>query len=170
MAAEHLLALGHRRIATISGVLALGCSQERIAGYRAALEAAGLAIDPDLIREGDFRYEAGYRETCELLDLPEPPTGIFTGNDMQAVGALNALRARGIPVPGGMSLVGFDDVEIAALISPALTTVRQPLAQMGAFAAAMLLRLIAGEHLDSNRVELSTELVVRESSGPPRAA
>lgn len=167
MATEHLLSLGHRRIATISGSPALGCSQERLAGYRAALGAAGLAIDPDLIREGDFLYDAGYRETCALLDLPEPPTAIFTGNDMQAIGALSALRARGIATPGGMSLVGFDDVEPAALISPALTTVRQPLAQMGAFAATMLLRLVAGEQLGSNRVELATDLVIRASSGPP---
>ena len=169
MACEHLLALGHRRIATISGTPALGCSQERLSGYRAALEAAAVPIDPALIRIGDFRYEAGYRETLALLDLPEPPTAIFAGNDMQAVGALNALRARGVSVPAQMSVVGFDDVDIGARISPSLTTVRQPLAQMGSFAATMLLQLIAGEPLATSRIELATELIVRESSAPPGA-
>jgi LacI family transcriptional regulator len=169
-ATEYLLTLGHRRVAIISGTAALGCSQERLSGYRAALEAAGLPVDPSLCRQGDFRYEDGYREACALLDLPEPPTAIFAGNDMQAVGALNALRARGISVPADMSIVGFDDVEIATLVTPALTTIRQPLAQMGAFAAAMLLLLIAGEPLGSNRVELATELVVRESCAAPRPA
>jgi LacI family transcriptional regulator len=170
MATEYLLSLGHRRIATISGTPVLGCSQERVSGYRAALEAAGVTLDPDLCRVGNFHYEAGYRETCALLDLPEPPTAIFAGNDMQAVGALNALRARGLSCPDDVSIVGFDDVEIAALISPALTTVRQPLAEMGTFAATMLLRLIVEEVLGTNRVELSTELIVRDSCAPPGAS
>lgn len=170
MATEYLLSLGHRRIATISGTPALGCSQERVAGYRAALAAAGVPVDPDLCREGDFQYGAGYRAACALLEVPEQPTAIFAGNDMQAVGALHALRARGLACPDDVSIVGFDDVEIVSLISPALTTVRQPLAQMGTFAATMLLRLIAGEDLGTNRVELATDLVVRESCAPPRAA
>jgi LacI family transcriptional regulator len=170
VATEYLLSLGHRRIATISGRLALGCSRERISGYRAALEAAGVPVDPALIREGDFRSETGYRETCALLDLSEPPTAIFAGNDMQAVGAMNAVRRQGLSVPADVSIVGFDDLEIAALINPSLTTVRQPLAQMAAFAATMLLQLIAGEPLGSNRVELATELIVRESCAAPRSA
>lgn len=169
MAAEYLLSLGHRRIATISGTPALGCSQERVSGYRAALEAARVPVDPDLCRMGNFQYEGGYRETCALLDLPEPPTALFAGNDMQAVGALNALWARGLSAPRDLSIVGFDDVEIASLISPALTTVRQPLAEMGAFAASMLLRLIGGEPLGSNRIELTTELIVRASCAAPPA-
>jgi LacI family transcriptional regulator len=169
MATEYLLSLGHRRIATISGMPALGCSRERLSGYRGALEAAGVPVDPDLCRVGNFQYEDGYRETCALLDLPDPPTALFAGNDMQAVGALNALWARGLSAPGDLSIVGFDDVEIASLISPALTTVRQPLAEMGAFAATMLLRMIAGEPLGSNRVELAAELIVRASCAAPRA-
>jgi LacI family transcriptional regulator len=168
VATEHLLSLGHRRIAIITGTPALGCSRERLSGYRAALEMAGVAFDPALCREGDFQYESGYRETCALLELSDPPTAIFASNDMQAIGALNALRARGMSVPRDMSIVGFDDLEIAALINPPLTTVRQPLAQMGSFAATMLLQLIEREPLGSSRIELATELIVRESSTRPR--
>lgn len=170
VATEYLLSLGHRRIAIITGTPALGCSRERLSGYRAALDAAGVPADPALCREGTFLYDAGYREAWALLDLPEPPTAIFASNDMQAVGAMNALRARGMSVPEDMSVVGFDDLEIAALINPSLTTIRQPLAQMGVFAATMLLRLIGGDSLGSNRIEVATELIVRESCAEPRAA
>ncbi len=169
-ATEYLLSLGHRRIACITGPPTLGCSRERLSGYKSALEAAGAPWSPELCREGDFLYEAGYRETCALLELEERPTAIFAGSDMQAVGALNALRARGVSVPHEMSIVGFDDLEIAALVNPALTTVRQPLAQMGAFAATMLLQLVAGEDPAGNRVELATELIVRQSCMAPRPA
>lgn len=166
-ATEHLLDLGHRRIGYIGGPPALGCSHQRLSGFRSALETAGVATDGDLVREGDFRYATGYRQTLGLLDLPVPPTAIFTGNDMQALGALRALRDRGISTPRQVSIVGFDDVPIAALALPSLTTVRQPLAKMGAFAVEMLLKLIAGEPLSSPRVELATCLVVRESTAPP---
>ena len=167
-AAEYLLSLGHRRIAMIGGVPAFGCSRERLAGYRDALEAAGIAFDPDLYRVGDLEYASGYRETCALLDLPAPPTAIFVANDVMAVAALKALFERGVSVPAEMSVVGFDDVEIAAWINPALTTVRQPLAEMGTFAATMLLQLIEGKPLASNRIELATELIVRKSCAAPR--
>jgi LacI family transcriptional regulator len=169
MATEYLLSLGHRRIAMIGGVPALGCSRERLAGYRDALDAAGIAFDPDLYRVGEFEYADGYRAACALLDIPAPPTAIFAANDVMALAALKALHDRGVAVPAEMSLVGFDDVEIAAWIIPALTTVRQPLAEMGAFAATMLLQLIEGKPLATNRVELATELMVRESCAAPRS-
>ncbi|HJT59617.1 MAG TPA: LacI family DNA-binding transcriptional regulator [Ktedonobacteraceae bacterium] len=166
MATEHLLSLGHRRIAIISGDSALRCSRDRIAGYRAALEDAGIAADPALIRPGAFIQQTGYEQTCALLDLPEPPTAIFAGSDTQAMGVYSALRARGFSVPGSMSVVGFDDVPIASIVTPALTTVRQPLVEMGRIATTMLLRQIAEEPLDSKRVELTTTLIVRESCAP----
>jgi LacI family transcriptional regulator len=169
-ATEHLLSLGHRRIAIISGDAALPCSRDRIAGYRAVLEDAGISIDPELIRPGAFTQETGYEQTCALLDLPEPPTAIFAGSDTQAMGVYSALRAHGLSIPDAMSVVGFDDVPLAAIVTPALTTVRQPLVEMGRVATTMLLRLIAEEPLDSMRVELTTNLVVRESSVPPRTA
>ena len=165
-ATEHLLSLGHRRIAIISGDAALPCSRDRIAGYRAALEDAGIPVDPALIRPGAFAQQTGYEQTCALLDLPEPPTAIFAGSDTQAMGVYAALRVRGLTVPDSMSVVGFDDVPIASIITPALTTVRQPLVEMGRVATTMLLRLIAEEPLDSKRVELTTTLIVRDSCAP----
>jgi len=164
LATEHLLSLGHRRIAVIGGDATLPCSRDRIAGYRAVLEEAGIPIDPALIRPGKFIQQTGYEQTMALLDLPEPPTAIFAGSDTQALGVYAALRERGLRVPDSISVVGFDDVPIASLITPTLTTVRQPLVEMGRVATTMLLRLIAEEPLDSKRVELATTLVVRESS------
>ena len=162
-ATEHLLSLGHQRIAVITGPPSLRCSQDRLAGYRAALDDAGIPIDPALIRSGAFVQETGYDQACALLELPEPPTAIFTGNDVQAMGAYSALRARGLRIPEDMSIIGFDDVAIASILMPALTTVRQPLVEMGRVGTTMLLHLIAGEPLDSTRVELTTTLTVRDS-------
>lgn len=162
-ATEHLISLGHRRIAIITGPPSIRCSHDRLAGYRAALDEAGIPIDPALIRSGTFLQEAGYEQACALLELSEPPTAIFAGNDMQAVGVYSALRARGMHIPDDMSIIGFDDLPIASILWPALTTVRQPLLEMGRVAATMLLRLIAGESLDSTRVELTTALNVRDS-------
>ncbi|HLZ56741.1 MAG TPA: LacI family DNA-binding transcriptional regulator [Ktedonosporobacter sp.] len=165
-ATEYLLSLGHRRIAVIGGKATMRPSRDRIAGYRVALEDAEIPVDPELIRTGDFHQQAGYEQTCALLDLPEPPTAIFAGNDMQAMGVYSALRARGLSVPDAMSVVGFDDVAFASVVTPALTTVRQPLVEMGRVGTTMLLRLIAGEPLDGIRVELTTNLVVRDSCRP----
>jgi len=166
-ATEHLLSLGHRRIAVIGGPVKFQCSVDRIAGYRSALEQAGVPFDPSLVRIGSFKQQAGYEQTQALLSLPHPPTAIFAGSDLQAVGAYSALRARGVAVPEEVSVIGFDDIMIAPMISPALTTVRQPLTEMGRIATTMLLRLIDGEPLDSIRVELPTTLVVRESCTSP---
>jgi LacI family transcriptional regulator len=166
-ATEYLLSLGHRRIAFIGGSPTLGCAQERASGFRAALEAAGLMPEPDLVRPGTFMHESGYEQTLALLDLPRPPTAIFAGNDTMAFGCYSALRERGVTVPDAISVVGFDDVLVAPLVIPPLTTVRQPLADMGRFAASMLQRLIDGRPLDAVRVELATSLVVRDSCAAP---
>jgi LacI family transcriptional regulator len=165
-ATEHLISLGHRRIAIITGPSSHRCSRDRIAGYRSALEDAGIPVDPTLIRPGGFNQSTGYEQACALLDLSEPPTAIFAGCDMQAMGVYNALHARGLSIPDSMSVVGFDDVAIASLVTPALTTVRQPLVEMGRVATTMLLRQISGEPLDSMRVELTTTLIIRDSSAP----
>jgi LacI family transcriptional regulator len=162
-ATEYLLSLGHRRIAVIGGGATVQCSIGRIAGYRSALEEAGVPIYPEYIRKGEFMQQTGYEQTCALLELPEPPTAIFAGSDLQAMGVYSALRARGIAIPDEISVVGFDDIPLAALVTPALTTVRQPLMEMGRVATTMLLHLIAQEPLDSMRVELATTLIVRES-------
>src|SRR6266516_391016 len=163
VAVEYLLSLGHRRIAMIAGPASLRCSLDRVAGYRAALEAAGIPIDPELIRPGDFRLQSGYTQTSALLALPHPPTAIFAGNDLQAMGVYKALYLRNVHVPEHMSVIGFDDIPLTTIVSPSLTTVRQPLFDMGRVATTMLLRLIAGVSLDSSRVLLPTTLITRES-------
>jgi LacI family transcriptional regulator len=166
VATEHLLGLGHRRIGAIAGPGDYLCSRARIDGYRSALEQAGLRFDPALIRNGDFQHEGGFVRGGELLALPSPPTAIFAGSDQQAFGLYEAARQRGLRVPQDLSVVGFDDLPVARWVSPPLTTVRQPLAEMGRAAAQMLGSLIEGTPLRSGRVELSTELIVRESTAP----
>lgn len=166
-ATEYLLALGHRRIAALLGPADFPCNQDRLAGYRAALETAGLAVDPELIRHGSWHVEPTHTEMLALSSLPEPPTAIFVGNDEQAFGVYRAVNERGLRVPDQLSVVGFDDMPYAAWMTPALTTIRQPLTEMGRVATNMLLRLIAGEPVDNIRVSLSTPLVRRESCAPP---
>jgi DNA-binding LacI/PurR family transcriptional regulator len=166
-ATRHLTDLGHRGIAIISGPEGMLCSRARLDGYRGALESAGLPSDPALVRYGDFRHESGYVQAGSLLELPSPPTAIFAGSDQQAYGACEAARERGLRIPQDLSIVGFDDLSVSRWFSPPLTTVRQPLAEMGALAARMLLRLARGDVLETRRIELATELVVRESTAPP---
>jgi LacI family transcriptional regulator len=167
-AIEYLISLGHRRIGIITGPLHLMTSRARLAGYREALERAGIPVDPALICEGNYLLGDGVQQTYALLEQPDPPTAIFAGNDAQAAGVYQALYHRNIRIPDAMSVIGFDDVMYTAQMSPPLTTIHQPLAEMGKMAANMLLRLIDGQRLDSNHVELSTSLVVRESCAVPR--
>ena len=167
-ATEHLVELGHRRIAVVGGPQDYLCSRARIDGYRAALERAGLVVDPELVRHGDFRHEGGYDRAVELLALPDPPTAIFAGSDEQAFGVMEAARICGLSVPGDLSVVGFDDLPMARWSSPPLTTVRQPLADMGRMAGRMLRQLIDASPLDTQRVELATSLVPRASTSAPR--
>jgi LacI family transcriptional regulator len=166
-ATEHLVSLGHRRIGLIAGPKHLLCSRARLDGYRAALEAAGVAVDPALIQQGDFMHESGFAGAAALLDLPEPPTAIFASSDTMALGAYEAARLRGVRVPDDVSVMGFDDLPESRWSSPPLTTVRQPLAEMGVLAARTALRLAQGEQIETPRVELATALVVRDSTAPP---
>jgi LacI family transcriptional regulator len=128
----------------------------------------GIAVDRALVRHGDFRHEGGFRCGGKLLDLDSRPTAIFSGNDQQALGVYEAARQRGLRIPQDLSVVGFDDLPVARWVSPPLTTVRQPLAEMGRAAAQMLGELIENRPLDTRRMELSTELITRESTGPAR--
>jgi DNA-binding LacI/PurR family transcriptional regulator len=166
MATEYLLSLGHRRIATISGIPSHLTSKARIAGYRSALEAAGIVPETELIRQGDFGHTSGYSQTNALLALAEPPTAIVAGCDIQATGIYRALSEHGMQVPYDMSIIGFDDIPSSEWMSPPLTTIRQPLREMGSIAVDLLLQQIAGEPLKSLRVELATSLVVRQSCAP----
>lgn len=167
-ATEHLIGLGHRRIAAIGGTPTLLCSRARIDGYRAAHDHHGITADPNLVRHGDFHHEGGFVQALELLNLDDPPTAFFAGSDQQAFGVIQAARVRGLRVPDDVSVVGFDDLPVARWSSPPLTTVVQPLAEMGRTAARMLLRMVAGQPLGSRRVELATQLVIRETTAPPR--
>lgn len=167
-ATEHLLALGHRRIGAIAGPPGWYATEERLIGFRAALAEAGILSDPSLIVYSDWRIPRGTEAAEELLSLPEPPTAIFAFNDNVAIGALNAARKRGLAVPDDLSVVGFDDTFQAQIVTPMLTTVRQPLAEMGRTGVSLLTRIIEGQRVDALRMELSTTLVVRESTAPPR--
>lgn len=166
-ATRHLVELGHRRIAVISGPADVLCSRARIDGYRSAHEEAGLTVDPALVRYGDFHVNGGYEHAKALLALPDRPTAIFAGSDMQALGVLRAARDLDLQVPSDLSVVGYDDLPLTEWIGPALTTVNQPLLDMATTATTMLLELAHGQDPPLRRVELATELVVRESTAPP---
>ncbi len=166
-AMEHLLALGHRRIGAITGPPGRVATEERRSGYRAALDAAGIEREPALEVEADFQFEPGADAAGSLLDLPAPPTAIFAFSDSIAIGAMDAARERGVRVPEDLSVVGFNDEPFAMFVSPRLTTVRQPLAQMGRTAVGLLLRLLEPPRPGPLQIELPTRLVVRGSTAPP---
>jgi LacI family transcriptional regulator len=168
-AMQHLLALGHTRIGAITGPPGWVATEARREGYRAALAAAAIPFDPVLEVEADFQIEPGAEAAASLLDLPEPPTAIFGFNDAIAVGTMRAARERGLSLPQDLSIVGYDDVMYAPIVAPALTTVRQPLAEMGRTAVSLLVRLLDGSQGGAQQIELPTRLVVRQSTAaPPR--
>lgn len=169
LATRHLLGLGHRRIAIISGPEDVLCSRARLAGFRSAHDEAGIPVDPDFVRYGNFYVDAGYEHGIALLDRPGRPTAIFAGSDMQAMGVLRAARRLGLDVPGSLSVIGYDNLTVSAWTDPALTTVDQPLREMAGTAARMVLELARGEDLRTSRIDLVTQLVVRESTAPPPA-
>ncbi len=170
-ATRHLLGLGHTRIGVITGPSEILCSRARLDGYRAAMDAAGVAVDHSLIRHGDFHVASGERLARAMLQLPSPPTAIVAGNDLMALGVYQAARDAHLRIPEQLSVVGFDDLPVASWVSPPLTTVRQPLAQMASTATRLVIDIARGGQPTQTRVELSTELVVREStSRPPQAA
>ncbi len=165
LATEHLIGLGHRRIAFLAGRPDLESSQLRETGYREAMAAAGLAVDPALIRVGDYRSEATRAPMSELLALDDRPTAVFAANDISAIAAMEVAQAAGLRVPEDLSVVGFDDVPEAAGAVPALTTVRQPIQRLGAEAVTLLLALL-DEKPAANHVRLDTTLVRRGSTAP----
>ncbi|WP_223172090.1 substrate-binding domain-containing protein [Microbacterium sp. NIBRBAC000506063] len=167
VATRHLIELGHRWIAAISGPDDMMCSLARIDGYRSAMSAAGLPVDPGWIRYGDFHPTGGEAHARALLALPEPPTAIFAGSDLQALGVIAAATARGLRVPEDLSVVGYDDIALARWMSPQLTTVHQPLRRMGEEATRLVLRMAEGKTPDTLRMDLATHLVVRGSTAPP---
>jgi DNA-binding LacI/PurR family transcriptional regulator len=167
-ATRHLIELGHKRIAVIGGKPDLLSSRARMDGYHAAMGTAGFPIDPRLVRWGDFHVEGGYKNAEALLALDEPPSAIFAGSDLQAIGVIEAARECGLRVPDDLSIVGFDDLPISTWTSPPLTTVRQPLTEMAMMGVELIIALAGNEPVASSRLEVATSLIVRESTAPPR--
>lgn len=160
---EHLIALGHRRIGFVKGHPDYATSAHRFAGYTAALAAAGIAQDAALIRGGFFDFASGGLAAEALFDLADPPSAIFASSDDMAAGVLAAAHKRGLRVPGQVSVAGFDDTALAAVVWPPLTTIRQPTRAMGYQAADLLLM---GDDAPNEQREVPFELVVRDSTGP----
>lgn len=163
---RHLVDLGHRRIGVITGPPNWLARDDRVAGHLAALSEAGVLGSPELMRFGEPKDATGTYAGGELLDLPERPTAIVCFNDKVAAGVLQAAAARGLRVPQDLSVTGFDDIDISRATTPQLTTVRQPLREMGRLAVTMLLRQLDGHPHDALSMELATELVIRNSTGP----
>jgi LacI family transcriptional regulator len=168
-ATAHLLELGHRRIAVITGPEGWMATDERLRGHRAALAAAGVLPDGALVVESNFEVDGGRAAAAQLLDLAEPPTAIFAFNDQLAIGAMQAALERGMRVPEELSIVGFDDTAEAEIVTPRLTTVHQPLAEIGRMGVSLLTRLLENQRLEALHVELETKLVTRGSTAPPRS-
>ncbi|HLT67154.1 MAG TPA: substrate-binding domain-containing protein [Microbacterium sp.] len=169
-AAEHLLRLGHERIGFVTGPMRLECHRDRLDGYFSALGRAGIAQNADLVKYGDSLAAGGEELGGELLDQENRPTAIISGSDEQAYGIYRAAQARGIRIPEDLSVIGFDDVDLCQWMTPPLTTVRQPLAEMGGTATRLLLSLAQGNAVAGRRVQLSSELIVRASTAAAPAA
>ncbi len=166
-ATEHLLGLGHTRIGVLAGP-DVSTASARVHGFRAALANAGVDADPELVRLGDFGFASARESTKAVLSLRRPPSAVFATSDGQAMGVLAAAREHGLSVPHDLSVVGFDGLMFTPYSSPPLTTIQTPMADMGRTAVGMIRRIAEGERPDTMRVELSTKLVVRESTAPPR--
>lgn len=167
LAMEHLIGLGHRRIGFVSGRPDLRSALLREAGYRSALEEAGIPFDPDLVQAGNYELRLSRDAAARLLDLAERPTAVFAANDLSAIATVQVAQSRGLSVPRQLSVVGFDDVPEAARADPPLTTVRQPMQQLGNEAVAMLTALMAQQELRRPHVTLATRLVQRHTTAPP---
>ena len=166
-ATRYLIQLGHTRIVFITGALAVRSAVDRLRGYKAALSDCDIPTNKEWIMEGDYQQQTGYEITKRLLQSTDSlPTAIFAGNDLSAFGAMDAARESGLRIPDDISIIGFDDIPQASLVYPKLTTVRQPLEQMGRVAVKMLLEQIEDRSRPPQRVTLATELIIRDSCGP----
>lgn len=166
-AVDHLIALGHTRIAAITGPSTWTATIERMNGYLTAMAAIGIIPPPEYVAEADYVMPGGYLAARKLLSLPDRPTAIFAFNDNMAIGTYRAAREMGLHIPHDLSIVGFDDAEISRIVTPELTTVRQPLEEMGSMGASLLTRVLEGERVDALRVDLAARLIVRDSTAPP---
>lgn len=165
-ATQHLIQLGHRRIAYIGDRFGHQSDTERRTGYRRALKDAGIEVASELVAHGDGQPEGGAQAMAQLLALRNRPTAVFCYNDMSALGAMRKIRASGLRVPGDLSVVGFDDLYISQYLEPPLTTVRQPMRQMGRMAMDTLLHIFEGPHSTHN-LRVEGQLIVRQSTATP---
>jgi LacI family transcriptional regulator len=170
LAVRHLHGLGHTRIATIAGPSATKPGADRTLGFRAEMRELGLTIPPGYEVEGDFYPESAERAMQSMLALPEPPTAVFVAADMMAVGAIRAAQSAGLSVPEDLAIVGFDDIRVAELVSPPLTTIRQDMVGIGLAAGRALVEQIENPDVTPPVLTLPVELVVRESCGAQAAA
>lgn len=170
LAAEHFVALGHRKIAIINGPSQFYSSNEREQGFRTCLERHGIDLPPSYVRDGNYRFDLGFKAANELLSLPDPPTAIFASNDNMAAATIKAAVLRNLVVPADLSVIGFDDSDVAAMLTPALSTIHRPLREMGVEATERLLAIISGSN-DQRLTDLVVplELVLRDSTAPPPA-
>src|SRR5215208_1199415 len=164
LATQHLLELGHTRIACIAGPSSITPSAERITGYRNALEEAGLAADETLILRGDYHAQSGMEMSHAILRMEPRPTAIFAMNDLMALGALRAAAEEGCSVPGDLAVVGYDDLELAHFTNPPLTTIAQPKKEIGAQAISLLVDRMSRRDRSPSRIVLPPELIVRRST------
>jgi LacI family xylobiose transport system transcriptional regulator len=168
-ATRHLIDLGHRRIAIITGPADMMCSHARVSGFRSAMSAAGIPVREEYVIGGEFRRDIGLEAATRLMALAEPPTAIFASSDMQALGVYEAARTLGLRIPDDLSVVGYDDLPVAQWLGPPLTTVRQPLVEMAEEATQLAIRLRSGAEEQRNlRVDLATRLIERDSARPPQ--
>ena len=165
-ATRHLLELGHRRVAIITGPDDMIASVARVSGFRAALQSAGVALPEELVRHGEFHHRDGLEQGRVLLSLAQRPTAVFAGNDLQALGVYEAARELDIRIPDQLSVVGYDDLKAAGWVVPSLTTVRVPLAEMAEQATRLLVRLRDEPGFAVSHIDLATTLVVRQSTAP----
>ncbi|WP_250245998.1 LacI family DNA-binding transcriptional regulator [Bifidobacterium longum] len=164
IATRHLLALGHARIGIITGPEKMMCSKARLDGYTSALVGEGIEANPEYITEGDFTTAGGYAQAISLLRQPNRPTAIFAGSDRQTMGVYEAARQLGLRIPEDLSVVGFDDIQTAALLSPALTTVKQPLQDMARASVRMIVEALTTGDVLQPHIIMPTSLVVRNST------
>jgi LacI family transcriptional regulator len=166
---RHLFERGHRRIALIGGPTSMRPGVDRLLGYRREVQRLGLTYVPDYVREGDFYPASGHAAMTALLDLPEPPTAVFAASDLMAAGAFQAIAERGLVAPRDVGVVGFDDIQIAPLLQPSLTTIRQDKQGLGSAAGEAIVRLIEDPEFEPPVITVPVELVVRDSTGGAEA-
>ncbi|RFU60053.1 LacI family DNA-binding transcriptional regulator [Bacillus sp. V59.32b] len=164
-ATDYLIGLGHKRIGFISGPLNVVLGRDRLKGFKQAMAQRSLPVEPLLVQEGDFSYESGFNMMLKLLAIDHPPTAVFAANDEMAIGAIKAIKSKGLQVPEDLSVIGFDDIKFASIFEPSLTTIAQPTFDIGSKATELLIKIINQDRLDEKKQYiLADELIVRESS------